>query len=242
MKILHRLTPHECLIIHSLLQLDTRSTIGVAESASVAKADMLNAIAGERSIASDKLHRIMQTLGLNENWKLQRSRAHYWRALADLTPLVTVMDMCAPPGSALGWIHEHWDADIDLEKEPRSGLYVIFNQQFTAVIQRDALKRNRGPQVYGGEILPLVPVIFKNLSWRDPGGCMASRLVLSTTNKEKILAAFDKKNPVAMDLIDLTYMLMGREEAPVIKWDDVARLAAERGVHVEDVYRWVSQR
>lgn len=243
MKNLQRLTPHESAILRSLLQLDLRSTADVAKDAVVLKADMLNAIAGERSIQSTKLHSLMQTLGLNENWKLQRSRAYYWRSLADISPLVTILDnCCAQPDSGLGWIYEHWDADIDLGKEPRSGLYVIFNKQFTAVVQRDALKRNRGPQVYSGDILPLTPALFKNLSWSDPDGLMASRIVLPATNKERILAAFDKNIPAPSDLVDLGYMLAGRADVPVVTWKDVARLAEERGVHVEDVYKWVSQR
>lgn len=227
------LSEHEREILHSLISLDLRSTLQIAADAGVDKAVMLSAISGNRAMSEHMLQVLMHTLHLSADWKLDRSKLHLFRVNADIKPLRKLLST-AESDLTLQYVVEPGDDQIDLDLDPRSGLYFILGYG-NIIVKRDHLKRNRGTFYFEGTTLPLTPGIFRRMKWRHDD--FGAKVVLPKEQRAIIDQWFADKGEGAS--VDAFWELLEDSRKMPVTWPEVRRLAESKGLHVIDVFNLI---
>lgn len=89
---MHKLTSDQLNLLKALVSMDSRSAANVGVDAGMSRSALVNFITGARPISGSSLNKLLSSLNLTKNWKLDPHMVHIWQVGADVSPLAIAVN------------------------------------------------------------------------------------------------------------------------------------------------------
>ena len=239
-----KLTESQRRTLRSLVYLSTKTAGQIAVESGLSRTVVMNAIAGERPISGEALSRLMKSLGLTDNWRLDETTVHMWRVGADIQPFLDVIEKIGLTSIwplSRGFSHD--------DEEPYTGYFIITSRKPDLMhghpyppyilIYRDRFSLGRGVKQTVAPInaKAISPNFLPNSEWGTAAIRMLSPIQINETNA-KLKEAFTGVKVFTSD--DIANLLQLKLHS-VNTWDQVISMATSRGFSPDELLRIISR-
>lgn len=233
-----RLADYERNILKSLIDMNIKSSASIARSVNINQGAMVDAIGGNRSINYDSLHSLMNKIGLDDHWELQRDKPHFFNLSADLSPILPIVERLRNP--MLWWVTPALSPGVvDMNSQALKTYFVIRSADgHLIIVDRDPWRIGKGKKalVAANDALPFTPEHIQNIQWSGHT-VNAAKLNLPPNKILPIMDIFrkDDSNPNKSELLHLLF----NEESSTTdtSWDAVITYAESNNLSPADIMK-----